>query len=43
VPAIIVGPVAGVLGVWASERGDLGAIKRKLFPDNGPKGQFKTG
>jgi len=42
VPSIIVGPLLGVLGVWGSERGDLGSIKRKLFPDT-PKGQFKTG
>lgn len=31
VPALLLGPVLGVLGVYAAEQGDMEALQRKLF------------
>jgi len=31
VPALLLGPVLGVLGVYAAEQGDMEAVQRKLF------------
>jgi hypothetical protein len=40
-PAPLFGPLLGILGVYAADRGDLADVKRKLFGDK--KGQFKSG
>jgi hypothetical protein len=40
-PAPLFGPLLGILGLYAADRGDLADVKRKLFGDK--KGQFKAG
>eukprot|EP00878_Enallax_costatus_P006216 GHUV01006519.1.p1 GENE.GHUV01006519.1~~GHUV01006519.1.p1 ORF type:complete len:133 (+),score=26.11 GHUV01006519.1:344-742(+) len=41
-PAPLLGPLLGILGVFIADRGDLRDVKKKLFPDHS-KGQFKAG
>uniref|UniRef100_A0A383WFM1 Uncharacterized protein n=1 Tax=Tetradesmus obliquus TaxID=3088 RepID=A0A383WFM1_TETOB len=40
-PAPLLGPLLGILGVYAADRGDLADVRHKLFGDK--KGQFKSG
>ncbi|KAF8065462.1 hypothetical protein HT031_003063 [Scenedesmus sp. PABB004] len=40
-PAPLLGPLLGILGVYIADRGDLADVKAKLFPKRG--GQFKAG
>lgn len=40
-PAPLFGPLLGILGVYAADRGDLADVKKTLFGDK--KGQFKAG
>lgn len=42
-PAPLVGPVLGIIGVYIADRGDLTDVRKKLFPPRNSKGQFKTG
>lgn len=41
-PAPIFGPLLGILGVFIADKGDMGEVRKKLFPDH-DKGQFKSG
>lgn len=41
-PAPLVGPLLGIVGVYIADRGDLTDVRNKLFPPKS-KGQFKAG
>jgi hypothetical protein len=41
-PAPLIGPLLGIIGVYVADRGDLSDVRNQLFPPRNSKGQFKS-